>query len=63
MRVERIDEWADNKKLGILPFVQEYPEFILKGSIPLVDALFYRLQYIVEYLVSMAEGNEVALKL
>ncbi len=29
----------------------------------LFDTLFYRLQYIVEYLIGMAEGDEVALKL
>ena len=29
----------------------------------LFDTLFYRLQYIVEYLVGVAEGDEVALKL
>ena len=29
----------------------------------LFDTLFYRLQYIVEYLIGVAEGDEVALKL
>ena len=29
----------------------------------LLDTLFYRLQYVVEYLVGMAEGDEIAFKL
>ena len=29
----------------------------------LFDTLFYRLQYVVEYLIGVAEGDEVALKL
>ena len=36
---------------------------LLSCYMSLLDTLFYRLQYVVENLIGVAEGDEVALKL